>query len=230
MTDEPLVVPGLDLPLVLRRSARARRITLKLDPAEALLRVTAPPKVKVAEIARFVARHADWARSRLARLPGPVPFADGAVVPVLGQPHRIRHDAGGRGAVRRDAGVLIAGGRAEHLARRITDYLKGEAVRELKPRAADRADKLGVRVTHVGVRDTRTRWGSCSRAGRLSFCWRLILAPEPVLDYVVAHEVAHLVEMNHSDRFWALVRRLDPQMETARAWLKLHGSGLHRYG
>lgn len=230
MPDEPLTLPGVDLPLVLRRSARAQRITLKVDPAGALLRVTAPPKVRLAEIARFVARHVPWAEARLARLPAPVPFADGAVVPILGAPHRIRHEPQGRGAVRRQDGALVAGGRAEHLARRVTDYLKAEALNQLRPRAAVRADRLGVRVSHVGVRDTRTRWGSCSRTGRLSFSWRLVLAPEPVLDYVVAHEVAHLVEMNHSPRFWALVRRLEPQMDAARTWLKLHGGGLHRYG
>ena len=230
MADDALSIPGVDLPVVLQRNVRARRMSLRLDAAAGQFRVVAPPKARVADIAHFLSLHAAWARRRLDHLPPRVPFVDGAVIPILGVPHRIRHDQGARASVRRSEGVMTAGGRPEHLARRITDHLRGEARHELGARSSAYARRLGVRIAHVGVRDTRSRWGSCSRTGRLSFCWRLILAPEPVVDYVAAHEVAHLVEPNHSPRFWSLVRHLDPAMDAARTWLKTHGSSLHRFG
>lgn len=226
----PLLVDGLDAPLELAVSPRARRLTLRLDSGSGQVLVVAPRSVAVAEVARFVTRHADWIRRRLAALPPHRPFADGAMVPYLGVEHVVRHDPGRRRPVERADGIFHVGGRAEHLARRLGDHLKAEAGRELSARALDKAAAIGRRVTGVTVRDTRSRWGSCSAAGRLSFSWRLILAPEPVLDYVVAHEVGHLAEMNHGPRFWALVERLHPSVDEARGWLRVHGPALHRYG
>ncbi len=228
--DLPLAVAGCDAPVAVHRSLRARRLTLRVDPRAGTARVVAPVHVPPAEIARFVARHAGWLRRRLAAIPPPFPFAPGAVVPFLGVAHRVHHDPAARPPVARHAGVLTVGGRLEHLARRLRAYLIAEARRELTARSHALARTIGRRVAAVAVRDTRSRWGSCSPAGRLNYCWRLILAPESVLDYVVAHEVAHLAEPNHSPRFWALVARLDPAAAAARAWLKAHGAELHRYG
>ena len=121
-------------------------------------------------------------------------------------------------------------GRAEHLPRRVRDYLKAEAKQELSVRSHDKAAAIGQRVTRVTLRDTKSRWGSCSHQGALSYSWRLILAPESVLDYVAAHEVAHLVHMDHSPSFWRLVADLHPDPDSARAWLKRDGSALWRYG
>jgi predicted metal-dependent hydrolase len=94
------------------------------------------------------------------------------------------------------------------------------------------AAKIGRRVTRVTLRDTRSRWGSCTAEGALMYSWRLIMAPPEVLRYVAAHEVAHLVEMNHSNRFWAVVEGLYPGWQTQRAWLRSHGGALHglRFG
>ena len=230
MADEAISIPGVDLPVVLRRDARARRMSLRLDIGAGQFRVVVPHKVRTADVAQFLSGNAGWAKQRLESLPPRVAFAHGAVIPILGEPHHIHHQPGARAGVRRQDGTLTVGGGPEHVARRITDHLKREARRELGARSAEFAARLGVRVTHVGVRDTRSRWGSCSRTGRLSYCWRLILAPEPVMHYVAAHEVAHLLEPNHSSRFWAVVRRLDPALEPARAWLKAHGASLHRFG
>jgi predicted metal-dependent hydrolase len=225
-----LAVAGIDAPVEVRVSARARRLTLRVDPADGLVRVVVPRGLRQADVAAFVARHGDWLRARLAALPPPLPFADGATVPYLGVDHVIRHAPAETRTLSRGEGVILVGGAPEHLPRRVADWLKREAKRELTARAHAHAARLDARVASVTIRDTRSRWGSCSAGGRLNFSWRLILAPETVLDYVAAHEVAHLKEMNHGPRFWALVDRLHPDVDRCRAWLKRHGSALHRYG
>lgn len=225
-----LAITGLDRPVALRRNARARRLSLKLDPASGEVVVVAPLRVPAQVIADFVNRHAEWVRRRRAAMPGRTPFLPGAEIPILGVPHRIVHDpAAGRG-VRCAEGELRVGGPAEHLGARLAAWLRAEARRQLLVRSRAAALKLGVTVAAVTVRDTRSRWGSCASSGRLSYSWRLLLAPESVLDYVVAHEVAHLVEMNHSARFWAVVDRLHPDADRCRAWLKAKGQDLHLYG
>ncbi|NQW11269.1 MAG: M48 family metallopeptidase [Alphaproteobacteria bacterium] len=218
-----------------RRSARARRMLLRIDPARGGPELVLPDGVDPARAEAFARQNLGWLRARLARLPARIAFTDGALVPILGVEHRIRHRPDQRGGVWRiedpDHSVeLHVSGTAEHLARRLTDFLKIEAKRVIAPRARAHADTLDRRVGRVTVRDTASRWGSCSSRGDLSFSWRLVLAPERVLDYVVAHEVAHLVEMNHSPRFWRLVDRLMPGYEPDRAWLKRHGGRLHAYG
>jgi predicted metal-dependent hydrolase len=126
--------------------------------------------------------------------------------------------------------LLCVAGLAPHLNRRVADFLQHEAKRDLEAASRRFAADLGLSVRRVRVRDQSSRWGSCSTTGVLSFSWRLILAPRYVLDYLAAHEVAHLVEMNHSARFWRLVTRLAPGHERAKAWLDTHGADLHRYG
>jgi predicted metal-dependent hydrolase len=125
---------------------------------------------------------------------------------------------------------LRVSGRTEHAARRLRDWLFEEAHRDLDERVLHHARALGVAPKRLTVRDQATRWGSCSTTGALSFSWRLILAPARILDYVAAHEVAHLKEMNHGPQFWALVQRLMPTMKEAKRWLQLYGLDLHQYG
>jgi predicted metal-dependent hydrolase len=235
----PLIVrgrDGADIEVPVRISTRARRLSLKVDPARGAPELVLPPGVSRSQAESFVTRNVVWLENRLARLPDAIPFTDGTTIPLLGVDHRIRHAPELRGAVRRiecpDDGLphLAVSGGADHLARRLTDWLKREARRELSDRARFHAEQLGRKPTRISVRDTRSRWGSCSSTGALSFSWRLILAPEHVLDYVCAHEAAHLIEMNHSGRFWALCDGLVENMDMSRAWLKRHGATLHRYG
>jgi len=226
----PLAVSGLPAPLELRESPRARRLTLRVDPARGIIQLVVPAGLAEHEAVRFAGRHAAWVRARLATLPVARPFADGATVPVLGRDHVIRHDPAVRGAGRRADGEIVVGGQPEHTARRVRDLLIAEARRRLTERAHALAAQLGTKVKGITVRDTRSRWGSCSAAGRLNFSWRLILTPESVFDYVVAHEVAHLCEMNHSPRFWTQVARLTAEAGPARAWLRRHGAELLRFG
>ena len=167
-------------------------------------------------------------------MPESAPFGDGEAVPLRGEMHRISHRKGARGTVWTETAgsesLLCVAGDAPHLHRRVTDYLKREARRDLDRASRRYAEQLGVNIASISVRDQLSRWGSCSSAGALSFSWRLILAPPYVLDYLAAHEVAHVVEMNHSRRFWRVLRDINPDMDRAKAWLDAHGAGLHRYG
>jgi predicted metal-dependent hydrolase len=229
-----LTVPGLPAPLEFCVSPQSRRLSLRVDLARGVIRVVVPPGVPEPQAATFVFRHLDWVNRRLQAMPPKMPFRDGRSLPILGVPHLIRHDPLHRGSPRvqsETARQLIVGGGAEFLSRRVHDWLKAEARRTLAELARQKAVTIGARVQAVAVRDPRARWGSCSHQGNLSFSWRLILAPLPVFDYVVAHEVAHLRELNHSERFWQLCARLtEGDMEDAREWLRVNGAGLHRYG
>jgi hypothetical protein len=152
-------------------------------------------------------------------------------VPVLGAPHHIRQVVDPTAPpVTIGGGEIRVRGDPMHLARRVRDHLAAMARDELARRARQLAPRIGRSVTRVSVRDTKSRWGSCSGGGNLSFSWRLIFAPEPVIDYVVAHEVAHLAEMNHGPRFWRLVESLSPDCAAPRAWLKRHRGRLFSYG
>lgn len=229
-TSRPLTLKGIPVPLEVRPSSRATRLTLRADSAAGVIRVIVPQALPLAEVEHFVIRHRDWIEARWRSFAPACPFVDGAIIPYLGREHRLRHDPDGGRRVIRSGGEFRIGGPVEHLARRLTEHLRNEARFECHRRAQAAADRLDVTLAGVNVRDTRSRWGSCSADGKLNFCWRLIFAPDWVLDYVVAHEVAHRREMNHSRRFWRLVEALHPTVPEARAWLRREGARLHRYG
>ena len=214
----------------IRVSSRARRIALRVDAAERKVELVLPPGVPTSQGLRFLAAKRGWIAARLAALPRPVPFAEGVIVPVLGIPHRIRReDAAAAPPVAIRNGEIRVGGDPVHVERRVRDHLVAMARSEFARRARPLAARIGRKVTRVNVRDTKSRWGSCSGQGNLSFSWRLIFAPEWVIDYVVAHEVAHLAEMNHGPRFWRLVESLSSESTAARIWLKRHRSRLFSY-
>lgn len=213
-----------------RRSARARRVSLRIDPRGGAVVVTLPPRAGRTAGMALLMSHADWVSERLAALPGAIPFADGAVVPLHGADHRVRHSPGGRGGVRVQGREILVSGEAAFLARRLGDFLRAEARRALGELVMAKARQAGVAPRRVTVKDTRTRWGSCAANRNLAFSWRLVMAPPHVQDYVAAHEVAHLRHMNHGPRFWALVRELTPHTEAAMQWLRAHGPRLLRVG
>ena len=246
-------ISGLDVPLVLRRSTRARRLSLQVSEVRRGAMLTMPAYSSLTEAERFLARHMDWLKARLTNLPDPIPFADGAIVPLRGVAHRLRFAGPSRrrGVVwieepdnARIASVwpqeladdatdlrrLHVAGDERHAPRRLLDWLKRQAQADLKIHVGLHAKRLGVTPARITVRDQTTRWGSCSSTGTLSFSWRLILAPPFVLDYLAAHEAAHLEEMNHVRKFWALVEKTMPLYGEARDWLHEHGSKLHAYG
>lgn len=230
MTSETLLVDGHALPVRRRTHPRSRRLTLRLAADGQSLIVVAPPGLPAADIARFLDTHRAWVADRLARLPPRIPFAEGSLIPLLGVPHRVVHAPKARRGVWAEAGCIQVSGRPEHLSRRLADWLRARARAEITPRVRDHAGRLGRTPGRITLRDPKSRWGSCAASGNLAFSWRLILAPEYVLDYVVAHEVAHLAHLDHSPRFHAAVRQLVPNPTPARQWLKSHGSSLHRYG
>lgn len=225
-----VVIDGRSLPVTIKTSAASRRISLRVDAMTDAIIVVMPTGFPVRDALRFVHDKTDWIRARLGALPPRVPFAPGAEIPLLGVPHRIVAAPQARRGVWAEDGCIHVSGLPEHLPRRVGDFLKRRAKEEIGPRALAYARRLDRRIAALAVRDTRSRWGSCTSGGALSFSWRLVLAPETVLDYVVAHEVAHMVELNHSARFWNLVTDLMPDNARARHWLKQHGTTLHRYG
>ena len=218
----------------LRQDPRARRYLLRL-PADSTGPVLIIPRGGSLETALdFATRNRGWLEGQLAARPAATPFAAGADVPVRGKMHRIMASGRLRGVVTAadgpDGPVLLVPGDESHISRKVTDWLRKEARADLAAAVDRHSATIGRRASAISLRDTRSRWGSCAANGRLSFSWRLILAPPEILDYVAAHEVAHLVEMNHSDRFWAVCRRLAPQTPTARLWLREHGASLHTFG
>ncbi len=228
--DEAIVV-------ALRRVSGARRFTWRVRFAARDAVLTMPPRASIKDARAFAERHAAWIAARLERLPPIIPFAHGSILPLRGDDHLIAHRPGARGTVwverleqEAPANTLCVAGFAEHVHRRVQDFLKREAKRDLEAAVARHTQALGLAPRAVGLRDPVSRWGSCSARGSLNFSWRLILAPAFVLDYLAAHEVAHLVHLDHSPRFWALAQQLCADVDRAEAWLSAHGPHLHKYG
>lgn len=209
-----------------RRSGRARRLSLRIDPALGAPVLVAPTGAATREIAAFLAAHRGWLDRRMRDLPPRLRLVPGQDLPLRGRPHRILHDpkAPRRPEIAGDSVRL--GGPADLVESRLIAWLRELARAELGARVDLHAGRLGVSRGRVTLRDTKSRWGSCSAAGNLNFNWRLILAPPDILDYVAAHEVAHRLEMNHSPRFWAHVEKLVDDPAGARAWLRRHGARL----
>lgn len=227
---------GATYAVEVRRNAAARRLILRVKADSGDVVLTVPKRLSLALAKDFAHRQGGWIAARVARVPERQPFEPGALIPLRGVPHRLEHRAGLRGAVRIEPPgadghpVLSVAGDGAHFARRVLDFLKSEAKQDLAAASRAYAARLGVTIARITIKDTRSRWGSCSSAGALSYSWRLILAPPLVLDYLAAHELAHRVELNHSARFWKVVATTCPHWREAENWLTRNGSGLHRYG
>ncbi|WP_313612453.1 M48 family metallopeptidase [Agrobacterium sp.] len=225
-------VAGRSLPLVIKENLRATRITLRIEPGGKGLKLTIPYGLHHREVDDFLERHQGWLKSRLEKLGPEQHLRHGGIISIRGISHRIEHTGTLRGvtqAIQTPEGeaVLRVSGLPEHTGRRISAYMKKEARADLERLVAMHAKTVGRPVRSLTMKDTRSRWGSCSYEGNLSFSWRIVMAPASVIDYLAAHEVAHLREMNHGPKFWALCKALCPHMEESKAWLKRHGSQLH---
>lgn len=232
MNGRTIDIGGRSLPLNVRTNARARRMTLKIEPGGHAISLTVPPGLARHQVDGFLRRHHDWLIDRIARFDGrDTTVREGAVLPVFGVNHTIRHSGNLRGLTeaRIEDGkpFLVISGPAASIGRRAADYLKKEAKREITERVRYHAGASGRGFSGIAFKDTRSRWGSCSSTGNLNFSWRIAMAPHFVVDYLAAHEVAHLSEMNHGPRFWALCEKLCPKTPQARQWLKVEGSFLH---
>jgi predicted metal-dependent hydrolase len=230
---ELLKIDGKSVEIILRTNPRARRFIVKVDPATGEVSVVSPSSRSFDRALDFARKEKEWIAGRLADVPEPVQLELGSTILFRGVEYAIRAGEGKGAPVWMDREALRptirVGGRPEHAQRRLMDWLKREARRRIDERVAEYASVLGVRPKRITIRDTSSRWGSCSSARSLSFSWRLVLAPPAVLDYVVAHEVSHLRELNHRPRFWRLVELLVPDIEKSQAWLSDNGALLHRY-
>lgn len=228
--DELLPTPSGTMKVAWRHSKRAERVSLRIDPKAGAVIVTLPMLAGKGAGLALLATHHNWAAEKLAALPKAAPFTDGAIIPLHGIPHRIRHRPEARGAAWVQDGEIHVTGRPEFLSRRVNDFLRAEAKRTLHLLVAAKTAQAGVVATRLTVKDTSSRWGSCASNGALAFSWRLVMTPPDIQDYVAAHEVAHLRHMNHGRRFWALVRELTPFTDQAVPWLQDHGARLLRVG
>jgi predicted metal-dependent hydrolase len=227
---EMVAVQGELALVAFRRSARASKISLRIDPAQGGIVITLPMRASRRAGLVLLQTHEAWVAEKLSELPAALPFKAEAVIPVDGIPHIITPVPTGRGGAWIADGKIFVTGGPEFLARRVTDCLKRLARSRLTALAAAKAKTAGLTPKCVRVKDTKSRWGSCAPDGTLAFCWRLILTPDFVQDYVVGHELAHLRHMNHGRHFWALTETLTPHRDAASAWLDRNGQALLRIG
>lgn len=226
------LLPGSspDLPAVeitLRRSARARRFSLRVSRLDGRVTLSLPLRAREAEAMAFARAQEGWIRETLSQMPSRSGVGIGSVIPVEG--HMVTLAQGAGRAVRITGDQMLIPGDPAQAGARAGAFLRALA-RDRLVAASDRhATAIGRKVTRVTLRDTRSRWGSCAHDGALMYSWRLVMAPPMVLDYVAAHEVAHMEQMNHSPAFWAVVDRLFPRWQVQRAWLHDQGQSLHAY-
>ncbi|AQR60699.1 hypothetical protein BZG35_02810 [Brevundimonas sp. LM2] len=215
-------------------NARARRISLRIDSRAGEAVAVAPTERRLADAVAFARSKADWIAERLSARPSGAALVPGAVIPLRGGTARLEA-TGGAGSARLVEGAdgprIVSGGEGEAFARRVVNLLKRLAREALTERTEVHLRALGQAPVTLSINDPTSRWGSCTPATRgIRYSWRVVMAPPAVLDYLAAHEVAHLVHADHSPAYWAVVHRLVGDHRPFRAWLKTHGAGLHAVG
>lgn len=217
------------LELVHRPHARARRITLRFERRTRTLVLTRPSAMNEQQALHFARKQEGWIKARLNEQPALKSLEEGAILLLMGKPHKLVFEQQALRSFHKDERVHIVGNRAK-FSLHCLHYLRRLAAEDMKARVQDKSALIQKKVSKITIRDQRTRWGSCSSTGNLSFSWRIIMAPDFVRDYLAAHEVAHLVQMNHSDKFWALSDSLTQgQLEgrkKAEAWLRQNAKEL----
>jgi predicted metal-dependent hydrolase len=225
-TPMPTLPGSPPIAITLRRNARARRFSLRVAADGTRVTLTLPARAREAEAMAFARSQEGWLRATLARMPVATTVAPGRVIPVEGVALQVAH---GTGRLRIEGTSLVVPGDPAQAGARVAAWLKVLARTRLAAAADRHAAALGRPYSRLALRDARSRWGSCSAQGALMFNWRLVMAPPAILDYVAAHEVAHLAEMNHSPAFWAVVTRLCPDWQARRAWLRANGGALQAW-
>lgn len=215
-----------DIPLIIRPHARAKRLKLRYDASSGAAVVTLPPGMNEGHARNFVQQNREWIRRQAQKSPPSKQLVPGEEIPLYGENHLLVHRPENPARVTAQKQHLLIGGRREGFEVRLQNWLKKQARLTLESKVEEMSRLSGKTYRRVSVRDTKSRWGSCSSSGTLSFCWRLIMAPPEILEYVVAHEVAHLQEMNHSAAFWRVVDGLVPHAKPSRKWLRDHGPAL----
>jgi len=216
-----------------KRSARARRMALRFDAKERAFHLILPRGTSLSRAHRFAEEHDDWMRDNLSKLPEAIPYENGTVLPILGRNRRIEilfDAARNTTAIELKLTKLVVITNQKDPSSRIERFLKRLVQGELEALSREKAKKIGETLNNMTVRDTKSRWGSCNSEGNISYSWRLVFAPSEALDYVVAHEVAHLRHMDHSTTFWALCRKLSENFIEGQYWMQNHGAELMRFG
>lgn len=219
--------------LQLKISPRAKRIALRLDTAGRKMNLVVPKRFSMARALDFAAQHKGWINEKLGELPQIVALEDGSIIPVLGRDRtlNISYDsASKRTSITLEDNDIIISTNLDDPSPRLKRFLKKEAEETMANLAEEKAASIGVNISAFQIRDTKSRWGSCSPEGKIMLSWRLIFAPWDAMDYVVAHEVAHLVHMNHGREFWKLCESLSDNYKTGKTWMRSNGHELMRYG
>ena len=215
-----------DLEIFLRKNRNSRRITLRVSALDGKITITGPDCIDFKEFRKFAESKRSWLKSKKESFKPPIFVSEGTIIPILGVDTKISFSDF---LEPRKVGSFLYIGKGKTVPTQVKNYLKEIGSIHLKHMCEQFAERLGSKVRKITLRDTRSRWGSCSIDAKLMFSWRLLMAPENVIAYVAAHEVAHLKHMNHSRDFWETVEYLFGPYKKERAWLKINGSSLHRY-
>lgn len=221
---------GEKIEVLPRKSAKAKRITIKISRSKGV-ELVVPKWYSMKKAVEFLNERKDWVIKTNAKtaISKQTPLLPGSEIMILGAKHQIEHGGLGRGVTAINGSKLLVYGNEDYLKNKVMRFLKEFIKVKISEMVSEKAKILGVKYKRITVKDTTTRWGSCSSGGNLSFSWRLVFAPPEVLEYLVCHEVAHLVHMNHSKDFWAVVEKLQPNYKIAKYWLKQNGNSLHCY-
>ena len=224
----------LELPrgVQLRHSKRSKRMALRLNPKKRVIELVIPPRASTAQAQLFLASHQDWIAKTLASLPQSFIFEDGAQMPLFGAnvtlnfSDQISHKSP---KIALEESILTISANLNEPQLRLKRFIKAEIKDLLTRLSIEKAEEIGKTVKSVTVRDTSSRWGSCSPDGAISYSWRLAFAPYESIDYVVAHEIAHLVHMDHSPRFWAQTEKMCLDYKKGKTWMRQNSAELMRY-
>ena len=229
MPTHTILINNTSMPVIIRKHPRSRCMVIRYRPLQHHISLTLPRYVSIRQGLRFVEEKREWIVQQISENAKHVPFIDGQIIPVLGEHYTLCHKEG-RGVVSIEGDCIVVPGDENFMQRRVLEWLKRQAKEEITKLAQHHAKRIGKRLKKISLRDTSSRWGSCSHDGNLSFSWRLVFAPHAILDYVVCHEVAHLKHHDHSAAFWAVVEALCPEHEKSREWLRVNGVLLYSYG
>lgn len=226
-----LEIAGRTVVVTFKINARARRLILRMNKQGTGAVLTVPPRLSKPRALAFIDQSRLWLEQQLGKVAPRLHVAHGAELLFHGELHTIIAPGGRRGTVTLDEAsrsITVPGDEA-HVERRLKDWLKKQALAEVTTASRHYAKAMNTSIGRITIRDQSTRWGSCSASGDLSYSWRLVMAPKWILEYVVAHEVAHRLHMNHGPRFWRLVMQHNPDVRAAKVWFKANGRELHRY-
>ena len=217
-----------DFDVKVRKSLTAKKLVLRIDEKNHCPVLSVPKYCLKKQALNFLKENEDWIINMLAKLPVKKDFAKGDEICFFGEKYTIIYDANHKGTCFEEK-KLIVGGDEVFLHRRVKDFLKSKAVDKLAEISLIAAKKIGAKIASVSIKDTKSRWGSCSTKGNINYNWRIVLAPLNVIEYLVCHEVCHLIHLNHSADFWKEVEGICPDYKDCRKWLKIKGKDLYKY-